>query len=360
MGGTGTMGRYLVDLLSAGENEIVVTTRNTHKANETAIQYAHGNAHDREFLKSVFDRYGTFDAIVDFMIYTPAEFLTQSGLLLQWTKQYVFLSSSRVYANSDVPLTEESPRLLDVVKDERFLNSEKYAIAKAKEEDILKESGKDNWTIIRPYITYGNIRFQLGVYEKEDWLYRVLNGRSIVFSKDLADKMTTLSFAGDVSKGIAAILGKDEAIGKVFHITSNHAVMWDSVLSIYTETLEKHGFHVNVIYAEKVSDVVNRLEQVKYDRIYNRSFDNHRIQEFVDTSDFADPNHGLPRCLDQFLANPSFKKINWITQARMDRYASEKTPLNEIGTVKEKIIYLVLRYLVDYKTIKRFVAVMKK
>lgn len=60
-------------------------------------------------------------------------------LLLEATKQYFYFSSARVYANSDV-LTEDSQRLLDSNIDLQYVQSDEYAIAKAKQEDILRNS----------------------------------------------------------------------------------------------------------------------------------------------------------------------------------------------------------------------------
>ena len=60
-------------------------------------------------------------------------------LLLEATKQYFYFSSARVYANSDV-LTEDSQRLLDSNFDLQYVQSDEYAIAKAKQEDILRNS----------------------------------------------------------------------------------------------------------------------------------------------------------------------------------------------------------------------------
>lgn len=70
---------------------------------------------------------------------------------------------------------------MDVCNDKEYLDSNEYAIAKAKEEDILFRSPNKNWTIVRPSLTYAENRLQLGVYEKENWLYRALHGRAIVF-----------------------------------------------------------------------------------------------------------------------------------------------------------------------------------
>lgn len=50
-----------------------------------------------------------------------------------------YFSSARVYANSDV-LTEDSQRLLDSNIDLQYVQSDEYAIAKAKQEDILRNS----------------------------------------------------------------------------------------------------------------------------------------------------------------------------------------------------------------------------
>ncbi|MEO2263754.1 hypothetical protein [Dorea sp. YH-dor228] len=56
-------------------------------------------------------------------------------------------------------MTEESPRLLDVCRDADYLKTEEYALKKAKEEDFLKQKGK-NWTIVRPSITYNSERLR--------------------------------------------------------------------------------------------------------------------------------------------------------------------------------------------------------
>ena len=75
-------------------------------------------------------------------------------------------------------------RLLDVSHDSIYLKTDEYALAKARQEDILRKSGKNNWTIIRPYITYSESRLQLGVLEKEAWLYRALKGFQEMFWKN--------------------------------------------------------------------------------------------------------------------------------------------------------------------------------
>lgn len=75
----------------------------------------------------------------------------------------------------------------------QYVQSDEYAIAKAKQEDILRNSDFKNWTIVRPYITYSDERLQLGFFEKELWLYRAIKGKTIIFPSDIYEKTTTLT-----------------------------------------------------------------------------------------------------------------------------------------------------------------------
>ena len=167
-GGTGAMGTHLVSILAKQGIKCVVSTRQCRDNSEN-VEYVIGDAHNVDFLKSLFANY-KFDAIVDFMKYSTKDFESRVCFLLSNTKQYIFLSSSRVYAGSNEPLTENSPLLLDVCQDAEYLKTDEYALAKARQERILHKSGKTNWTIIRPYITFSEKRLQLSALEKEFWL----------------------------------------------------------------------------------------------------------------------------------------------------------------------------------------------
>ena len=244
------MGNHLVSILSDGENEVYVTSRNFRQGKDD-VTYIRGNAHDMDFLKSLLTM-KKWDVIVDFMIYSTSEFTQRVDLLLQSCGQYVFLSSSRVYADNKEPITEKSPRLLDVCKDEEYILTDEYALSKAREENILFSSKCKNWTIVRPYITYSEIRLQLGVLEKEYWLYQALHDRTIVFSKDIATKTTTLTYGYDVSRGIASLLGQESALGEAFHITVSEHHTWQEIFDVYLRVLEEeNGKKPNVLMLDE-------------------------------------------------------------------------------------------------------------
>lgn len=146
------------------------------------------------------------------MVWSTAEFADRVEQCLNATGQYVFVSSYRVYADSPV-IAEDSPRLLDVVDDSDYLKTDEYALAKARCENMLFESGKKNWTIVRPAVTYdGTGRFQLAVHESEVWLRRALNDIPVPLPDVICGKQGTMTWGGDVARMIALLIGNPQAL----------------------------------------------------------------------------------------------------------------------------------------------------
>lgn len=344
LGGTGAMGIHLVNMLAKDGSDIFVTTRRQIK-NNGRVHYIQGDAHDLKFINGLLDGY--WDAIVDFMVYGTKEFKARVDRLLAATEQYVYLSSARVYAETKEPITEDSPRLLDVTEDHEYLMTDEYALAKARHEDILRSSGKINWTIVRPYITYSEQRLQLGALEKEDWLYRALRGRTIVLSEDINSKVTTLTSGWDVSAGIKSLIGRQDALGLEFNIVSEESIVWSEVLDLYLQVLEsKLGLKpaVSFIGVREFEKFHHSPYQIRYDRLCNRAFDNDRIKRFVFVDGFVKVREGLQRSLEEFLEDPVFKRISWKSEALKDRYSNEKTNLSEIPGLLHKLRYIFYRY----------------
>lgn len=346
LGGTGAMGSHLTNIISDRGDKVVVTSRNRNESKEL-VEYRKGNAKNLDFLSDVLQE--KWDAIVDFMVYSADEFHDRIDLLLDSTSQYIFLSSSRVYNESKNAITEETARLLDSSLDHDFLAMSEYSLSKARQEDMLRSSNKKNWTIVRPYITYSEKRLQLGTLEKENWLYRALKGKTIVFSKDINNHLTTLTYGLDVAVGIASLINNSKSFGETYHITNESACKWSNILEIYLDVLEKKvGNRPKVIY-QNLPDFLSwnpGKYQIIYDRLFDRKFDNTKINKFINTKEFVQVQIGLRKCLNTFLENPQFIGINWKNEAIIDRYAKERTPLKEITGFKQKIKYLVFRYLI--------------
>lgn len=344
LGGTGAMGVHLTNILSEQGHHVFVTSRAKH-TDQANIHFLQGDAHDSTFLQQCV-KTNPFDAIVDFMIYSTAEFASRIDLLLSSARHYIFLSSARVYADTQPVIREDSPRLLDTCTDTSYLSTDEYALSKAREENLLYQSSHDNWTIIRPYITYSENRLQLGVLEKENWLYRAIHGLTIVFSEDIASKVTTLTYGYNVAQGIAAIIGKKEAWKQAFHITADECLTWQEIFELYLSVLEnKAGIKPKIMMIRQNPRVnmPNSKWQVVVDRYYNRRFDNTKINKFVDTKSFVKPKEGLKLCLEKFLEHPHFNIKGWNEHALYDRIAGEWTPMREIPTWEHRIKYLLRR-----------------
>lgn len=348
LGGTGAIGESLITLLEKKGHDVFVTSR-THHETTRNIHYIQGDAHDIIFLRRILAF--NYDAIVDFMVYTVEEFSKRLQIFLDATNQYVFLSSGRVYAEFTGLITENSPRLLDISSDTEYLATNEYALAKARQENLLSESLTKNWTIIRPYITYSNERLQLGVLEKEQWLYRALHERTIVFSKEIAPKMTTMTYGYDVAKAISEIIGCKAALGEKIQIVSPYAVSWEYILMVYLDTIEEEiGKRPAIQYIENfegIEKALNNKYQIKYDRLYNRTFDNHKANIICQKElDYSSIEVSLKQCLKEFIKGPkNFKNINWKFEAYADKVTGSTTPLTEIPNWKQKIKYLIYRYI---------------
>ena len=84
LGGTGAIGKALVEMLDKFEYEIYVTSRKKHENSE--VTYLQGNAHDVEFLDSILNMQ-QWNSIVDFMIYKTNEFKHLIGKMFEDIKQ---------------------------------------------------------------------------------------------------------------------------------------------------------------------------------------------------------------------------------------------------------------------------------
>lgn len=342
-GGTGAMGLHLSHILNERGDDVYVTSRQKRE-NKGRLHYIQGNAHDFSFTQGLLTN--KWDCIVDFMVYSTEEFKSRIEYLLNATKQYIFLSSSRVYANLDNPIKESSPRLLDIINDKDYLETDEYALKKAREENILFSSSKNNFTIIRPYITYSEDRLQLGDLEHANWLSRALDGRTIVFSEDVASHYTTVTYGYDVAKGIAAVIGMPKALGEVFHITSNVSIKWSEILDIYLNAIESCiGIRpkVKMIPLSQKLKNKNTKFQVKYDRLYDRIFDNSKIMEIAPSLKFTSPEEGLTKCIRTYISERKYTKVSYLEEADRDRITNERIKLSTIKTTRDKLIYISCR-----------------
>lgn len=153
-----------------------------------------------------------YGRIIDLMSYETSEFRRIHEILLNRCEHYLFVSSYRVFADTGTAsITERSARLLDVSDDNDYLATDEYALAKARQEDILRGSESSNWTILRPCITYSCDRFQFGTLEANTICYCALQHIPVIMAREILRKTTTMTWAGDVARLIAKLVLNEKA-----------------------------------------------------------------------------------------------------------------------------------------------------
>lgn len=273
LGGTGAMGVHVTRLLADAGHTVVVTSRRDHASDISGVSYAKGDAKKSDFFESLLSQY--WDAIVDFMVWSTDEFRTRVESFLSVTGQYVFTSSYRVYADSPV-ITEDSPRLLDVINNPEYLATDEYALAKARCEDMLFDSGRTNWTIVRPAITYdGSGRFQLTVHEMDAWLWRALRGIPVPVPSAMLAKQATMTWGGDVARMVALLIGNPRALGEAFTVSTSEHMPWSEIVEAYRTAMP--SLNVRDCDMARFERVHGAVWQIRYDRMYNRVVDNAKV-----------------------------------------------------------------------------------
>lgn len=309
LGGTGAIGSHLCEELVSAGSEVVCTTRIPHDSSLCqTLTYAVGNAKDAPFLQGLLKE--EWDAIVDFMVWSTDEFKDRYQFFLSSTNQYVFTSSYRVYADSPV-IHEDSPRLLDVVTDSKYLATDEYALCKARCENMLFSSGASNWTVVRPAVTYDGIsgRLQLGVLEQGEWLWRAVNGVPVPMPTEMLHKQATMSFASDVAEMMARLIGNPNALDETFTVSGSEHITWQDVAQAYSSILP---FNLCECSLEKFISVRGSEYQVRFDRMFNRVVDNSKVLKAtgMNSSSLTPMPSGLKRELEIFLngnVKPAFK-----------------------------------------------------
>lgn len=350
-GGTGAMGEELVPLLAETiDNTLVITSRKKQEVSGN-VRYIQGDAMNLDFVFDILRR-DSYDVIVDFMLYSVGEFNARYELLLKSCKQYLFFSSARVYAASDKLINESSARLLDISKDQEFLSNGEYSLTKAKEEDILAGSSFRNWVIIRPYKTYNSNRLQLGVMEKEDWIFRAIAGKKVVTLGDILNLHTSLTSAKDTARILKRIIGDLSMNGQTIQIANPESITWNDVIKIYFDCIErKYGRKMKVHTLNDTSDIellLGNHYRIKYDGLVDRKFDDKKVKSIMgEDFSWTSTKEELTQCVQSYIEKVGNQRRirNYKIEGGYDRVTGEIEPLKNMHGIRNIVDYWMYRTL---------------
>lgn len=289
LGGTGAMGMYLAPLLVDYGYTVDVTTRKDHQSNAPRLRYLKGDAKDASFIESILSD-NRYAAIFDFMLYSFDEFKDRYNLLLDSTEQYTFFSSYRVYADVATAITENAERKIDLLDNHPEFAKDTYSINKGKQENLLLNSDRRNWTIIRPPMTYSSNRFQFGVADNFD-VIRSQRGLISALPNTITEKTTSLAYGKDIAKMLARLVENEKAIGQCFNVSTGENHTWHEVSQVYERVF---GLQCKEVRRDDYI-VAYQHEGTLIDREMNRAFDATKILNATSLSqkDFYTLESGL-------------------------------------------------------------------
>lgn len=311
IGGTGLISSACSDLAVERGHELFLLNRSSsdkYPANKNATVLQADIHIDSAHLPALLADQ-RFDAVVDFIAYTPEDIDRDISLFRDKTDQFVFISSASAYQKpvKKYLLTEEAP-LENPYWD---YSSNKIAC----EEKLMNEYRSYGFpvTIIHPSLTYGptQIPFCAG-----SWLHpwtvidRIQRGQKVIIPGD-GTSLWVLTWNADFAKGLIGLLGNKKALGEAFHITSDQVLSWDQ---IYFEAYQALGQTPNVVHIS--SDLIaaydeHALGSLIGDKSHSIVFDNSKIRRLVpDYNCEVDWAKGLRRALAWFEAHPKFQTID--------------------------------------------------
>ena len=175
----------------------------------------------------------SFDAVVDWIAFEPSHIERDLELFRGRTRQFIFISSASAYQKpvGHYLITESTPLA------NPFWT---YSQQKIACEDRLMRAYREEGfpiTIVRPSLTYGESQITLAI---NSWtrsytvVDRMRRGRKVIVPGD-GSSLWVITHNTDFAKGLVGLLGREQAIGHAFHITSDEVMTWDQWYRITAE-----------------------------------------------------------------------------------------------------------------------------
>lgn len=257
----------------------------------------------------------SFDAVVNWIAYTPDDVERDLSLFRGRVGQYVFISSAAAYQKPPAHylITEETP-LANPFWD--------YARGKIACEERLRRAHADEGfpaTVVRPSHTYEtNFPAAVGGGGSYTLADRMRRGLPVIVHGD-GTSLWTLTHAEDFARGFLGLLGRAEAVGEAFHITSDEVLTWEQIYRAIAEAL---GVEANLVHvpSDLIARAVPRLAGTLHgDKKWSAVFDNAKVKRFVPGFGAAVPfREGIRRTLAWFEADERRRRVDESLAAEMD------------------------------------------
>ncbi len=314
IGGTGKISTTVSQLAIAKGFELYLLNRGQQQKNPPGSRSLTVDINQPKAVRAALKNL-QFDAVVDWIAFTPEDIERDLALFKGRTKQFVFISSASVYQKPPTyyQITEATP-----------LHNPFWDYARNKiagEERLLRAYRDENFpaTIVRPSFTY-NHYFPVavggfGCYTLADRLKR---GKPIIVHGD-GSSLWVMTHAEDFGRGLVGLLGNPQAIGHAFHITSDEVLTWNQIYQTMAEALSVGAKIVHIpsdFIAQQAPPLAGTLLG---DKSWSAVFDNRKIKTFVPGWQAVIPFHeGIRRTAAWFDADKKRRHVDAAVNRQMD------------------------------------------
>lgn len=281
IGGTGVLSRDIVNLSVKSGYDVYLLNRGSHnECMPKACHYIKGDIRNSVECKEILSKY-YFDVVADFVSYNVEQIKTTIDIIKGKCTQYIFVSSICSYrrASEDFPIMEDS-----VQPNDRLT----YGIDKYECEKYLRENEWNfEYTIVRPYITYGDTRIPLGLAPqiRYHWtiVARMLSGKPMFYWNDGGHiPKCNITHTEDFAVGFCGLFLNPKAYNEDFNIVGDEIYSWKEVFEILYDVvgLGKRKMY-NIPASEIAEKFLGQKEFFTGDRNLDAIVDNSKIKDAV-------------------------------------------------------------------------------
>jgi nucleoside-diphosphate-sugar epimerase len=257
-----------------------------------------------------------FDAVVDWVAFTPDHVRADIDLFGGRTSQYVFISSASAYQTppARTPVTESTP-----LRNPYW----RYSRDKIACEDLLVSAYREQGfpaTIVRPSHTYDKtlVPFDGG------WtvLGRMLAGKPVIVHGD-GTSLWTLTHHHDFARAFVPLLGHPRTLGEAIQITSDDVLTWNQIAQTLAAAL---GVTARLVHVP--SDAIAAADPdwgagLLGDKAHSMVFDNAKLRSIVPGWHAVIPfERGAREIVEWYLADPARRVADASLDAVMDKLAA--------------------------------------
>jgi nucleoside-diphosphate-sugar epimerase len=317
IGGTGVISSACTALAVERGLDLTLLTRGQHAANlPPGIKGMIADVNDPALFQRLQSE--SFDAVIDWIAFTPADIERDLKLFRGRTRQFVFISSASAYQKppNHYVITESIP-----LANPFWSYSQEKIACEARLMKAYRDEGFPV-TIVRPSLTYGEtlVPLVLNSWQKSyTAVDRMIRRKKVVVPGD-GSSLWTITHNTDFAKGLIGLLGQQQAIGEAFHITSDEVLTWDQIFKTVGAAVgvEPQLIHISSDFI--AACLPDKKGTLIGDKAVSVVFDNSKIKNFVPdfsaTTTFAE---GVRRSLAWFDADPARKQIDTEVNDRLDK-----------------------------------------